>query len=653
MTADAARDRWRAGWLAAAVILALYGGVAVSVDFPKAAVDIQSDEATYLAIGYSLAYDGDLEYRKEDVERFFSVWKNGPLGIFLKRGTNVTSFALTTSPPFFEFRGVPDADPQRLYFGKSFAYPLFAAPFIKVFGTNGFLVLNALLLSAAFLAAYFFISARSGTVTGLLLGSAFIFASVMPVYFVWTTPELFNFALAVVSYFLWLYKYVAPTPSTRLTAWLRTPASNWTAAAIIGLLTFSKVTNILLLLPPLAWWIWRRDWRRAAIGASVCVAVASVFFLANVASSGEWNYQGGVRATCYEKYPFLQGADLAVCGARGRDTSLVEEIFDPQVFWSNLRANLGYLWVGRYGGLVPYFFPAVFALGAFLLARGRREPWQWLVAGGIASSALVFLITLPYTYLGGGGSVGNRYFTAVYGLSVFLMPPLRSATVALLPWIVGGVFVGELILNPFQTSIRPFEPAKTGVLRMFPPELTNANDLPIMNEAHRVRVPYGAPELGPKFQIYHFDDNAYLTEADGLSFSVRGRARAEMMIKADPYVDKVGLVVRPPRQLRLAIVAGRVPTDVAVELGSVRQQASLQPDQRWTVAIDLPPPFPFNLVQGEPRPMPASIWTFAIETTNGFSPRMFDPASPDVRFLSVRVTPDLCRSIDQPGCALK
>ena len=97
----AAGDRIRAGALAAVVVLAIYGGLAVSVDFPKAAVDIQSDEASYLLMGYSLAYDWDLEYRREDIVRAFAEWPNGPGGIFLKRGVDVTGVALSTSPPFF------------------------------------------------------------------------------------------------------------------------------------------------------------------------------------------------------------------------------------------------------------------------------------------------------------------------------------------------------------------------------------------------------------------------------------------------------------------------------------------------------------------------------------------------------------------------
>ena len=37
---------------------------------------------------------------------------------------------------------------------------------------------------------------------------------------------------------------------------------------------------------------------------------------------------------------------------------------------------------------------------------------------------LTFIISVPYTWNGGGGSVGNRYFMGAYGAFLFLMPPI-------------------------------------------------------------------------------------------------------------------------------------------------------------------------------------------------------------------------------------
>ena len=42
------------------------------------------------------------------------------------------------------------------------------------------------------------------------LTAAFLGASVLPVYGVFLMPEIFNFAIVFVAYFLWLYKEVAP-----------------------------------------------------------------------------------------------------------------------------------------------------------------------------------------------------------------------------------------------------------------------------------------------------------------------------------------------------------------------------------------------------------------------------------------------------------
>ena len=90
----------------------------------------------------------------------------------------------------------PDAGARRLYYGKSYIYPLFAAPFVWLFGTNGFLVFHALLLTLSF-ARRVPISGGPGIEPVLAAGFAAVFHLRLgaPVYFVWLTPEFFNFTL--------------------------------------------------------------------------------------------------------------------------------------------------------------------------------------------------------------------------------------------------------------------------------------------------------------------------------------------------------------------------------------------------------------------------------------------------------------------------
>src|SRR5918996_2904187 len=91
----------RLGAALALALLLVYGGVALTVDFPRAATGIQSDEATYYMMGHSLAEDGDLTYRRDDLVRVWKEFSSGPAGLFLKRGSDIRDGGLMLRPPFF------------------------------------------------------------------------------------------------------------------------------------------------------------------------------------------------------------------------------------------------------------------------------------------------------------------------------------------------------------------------------------------------------------------------------------------------------------------------------------------------------------------------------------------------------------------------
>ena len=613
------------GLMAAALVLCVYGGLALSVDFPHAAMGIQSDEATYYMMGHSLAEDGDLAYRREDLMRVWEEFPTGPNGVFLKRGRDITDAGLMLRPPFFRTSAVPDPDRSRLFYGKAFIYPLIASPFVKVLGTNGFLALNALLLALAVWCGYLFLQARMAPATAAVLAGGFVMASVVPVYFVWITPELFNFSVALLAYFCWLYKEVAsPGEAGRRTRWLFGPSSDLVAAVLIGLLTFSKVTNALLLLPIPIWLAWRRRWGAAVATGAVFALCAGGLFLTNMAIVGEWNYQGGERNTFVGEFPFQSEGSTFTAGLpMARNESQADIIFDRRVFWTNLTHNLGYYFVGRYSGLVAYFFPAVFALLAFLAAPRRRPGWQYLVLAAGIAQILLFVISLPYTWFGGGGSVGNRYFMGVYGLFLFLLPPISRTWIAIVPWIVGGLFMAKLVLNPFMSSIRPGEYAQSGPLRLLPVELTNVNDLPINTDAARVLVWFGNNEglNDPGFQIYFLDDNAFDREADK-SVWVKGESRAEFLIKTD----------RPMRRLQLTLSAGPVGTTARATVAGRTQEVTLGPGESQQVT--------FQLDEGFPYQARSFVWPISISSSHGFVPIFYGPST-DTRYLGVRVKPVL------------
>ena len=625
---------FRLGAALAAALLFVYGAVALTVDFPRTAMGFQSDEATYYMMGHSLAEDGDLTYRRDDLMRVWKEFSTGPAGLFLKRGRDVLDWGLMLRPPFVWTRTQPDPDSSRLFYGKAFIYPLVAAPFVKIFGTNGFLLLHALLLAGVAWCAFLFLHARSPALPSAVLTGAFVLATVVPVYFVWITPELFNFAIVFFAYFCWLYKEVAPAAEMpRRVRWLASGRSDLVAAMLLGVATFSKPTNALLFIPMLAYVLWRRNLARAVALCVLFGTLAAGLFAVNTAISGEWNYQGGDRKTFMWEFPFQTPAstfEAVNTKAAARDDALTGIIFDWRVFWTNLGNNLRWYFVGRYSGLVAYFATAVFALLAFFAAPRRRPLWQWLVLGSGVAQILLFVISLPHTWFGGGGSVGNRYFMGFYGIFLFLLPPISSLALSLIPWIVGGLFVGKLIINPFASSMAPGTYADSGPLRWLPVELTNVNDLPINTDSSRVRVWFGADPgtqatNNPGFQIYFLDKNWFL-EADK-SFWVRGESRAEFLIKTD----------RPMKRLVLTLSAGLHPVTVHARVGGREQELVVAAEDSRDIAFALERGFPY--VGTEDR-LPRWVWVVSVSSDTGFVP-IFQGNSTDARFLGVRVKPTL------------
>jgi hypothetical protein len=616
----------RPGLILAAVFLCIYGTFALVVNLPKATVGFKSDEATYYMMGLSLAHDWDLTYRKEDLTRVWREFPGGPAGVFLKKGHKIG--------------GAPDPDANRLFYGKSFVYPLFAAPLILLFGTNGFLLLNAIALSLVLLAGYLFLHARSSAWPSALLAGGFVMASVVPVYFAQIMPEVFNLSLACLAYFCWLYKEVAaPERSPRGTAWLFKGKSDLACAVLLGIATFSKPTIGALFAAPVLYGVFRLKaeatssipvaaaFRRKILVPTIAFAFIAVgLFAANTAISGEWNYQGGERKSYYFEFPFqTEGSTNELGVDKSRNDAMAHVVFNPRTFASNLANNLEYFFIGRYAGLLGYFFPGVFAMLALLAAPRRRPLWQWLVLGSALAQGFIFVVWTPYTWSGGG--VGNRYFFSGYAVMIFLLPPIESLVAALAPWAIGGLFVAPMVLNPFVASFKPNENAKAGPLRVLPVELTLLNDLPVWTEADgRARVWMGeSTERNPGFLVSFLDDNAYGREEDG-SFWTRGDSRADLVFKAD----------KPIRRAVFMIAAGPVPVDVTIRLHGRRQDVHVDANGTQQISASMPGGVIFEKeVEG------VHLWNVVVTTNGGFTPIFYDANAKDSRYLGARIKPIL------------
>ena len=602
---NSANALWRRGdsGVVVTVVLLIVGCfAALSVDVYPTGYGLKGDEATYVAMALSVAHDGDLIYEAQDIKRFYQVYNSGPDGIHLKRGG--------------------DGRDDRLYFGKAFAYSLVAAPFVWLVGLNGMVFLNVLLLGGMLFLGYRFLAVRSSQWLALTYTLGFFGVSIVPVYTVYLTSDLFHTALAFYAYFLWFYKEVAPKNDIfhgRL-------HGRWTdiaAAAVLGVAVFSKPTNVFLLLPPVLHAWWHRRFRAGFEMGVVCGCVGLTGLIVTALVMGELDgnlglmellfiFQGGDRKVFQDVYPFLYPFERpdATFEALGigmtTNTFVVEERLGPVGFVRLLGANLSYFLVGRHFGFMPYFFPGLVAIWLFFRRGSEWTPWRWGILGAVLVAAVFLVVYMPYSWSGGGGPAGNRYYLGYYPAFFFLTPPLLGSGVALMAWLGGGLFTAHILVNPFLSAARPYLSVESGMLRALPVELTMVRDLPINLDAPRARVPFGEPQV----LLYYLDHNAYHPEPPGVW--ILAQRRTDIIVRSGPPIVDATLTLRSP-----------VANTVSVSMGGRTHVVQLEPN----VARDV------TLTPDGVYSRRSWAYVLSLETEEGFVPRLVDLESGDGRYL--------------------
>ncbi len=471
-----------------------------------------ADEAVYFMMTDSLAQDRDIEYTRTDLIRYYRVFNTDPKGIFLKK-----------------------AKDDKLYYAKSWAYPLFAAPFVKVFKTNGFLVFHSLLLGLVLLMGFLYASTANQGTLSLLSVFTFLFGSVAVVYFFWLTPDFFNLVLVFSVLFLWLYKHTRSAGQTRekspgrLQAFLLSDLSDILACALAGIAVFSKPPNLALIGPLVLFSLLQKRWLKSLFKVVVFLGVAVCLFGINQWVTGEWDYQGGHRKTFYGEggYPLEKEHltfETAIGGVMTSEGYAEKHSYYPRVYFSNLL----YYFFGRFTGITWYFFPAIMAL--FLFFARKKQLYQWLVFLTLAGEILIFMVFMPDNYAGGGGALANRYFLSIYPLFFFLAP-LRAEIKALgVSWFVAAVFIAQILVNPLQHSHFPATHAKRFPLKLMPVELSLINNLPT-----NTHPPATRQDVGTKYSWLYFLDDDFIprtsSELEKYGFWTRGPHKTEMILK--------------------------------------------------------------------------------------------------------------------------
>jgi hypothetical protein len=581
-----ARPRLVLGVVGAALVL-----LAGLTDLPRVTHgEFWGDGATYTAMAESLAHDLDVRWEAADLQRVRDDYPGGPQGLFLTRASGGLTLELASGFPWVR-RVRPDE--KRLYYAKAMAYPLVAAPLVRVFGPRGLLLTNAWVLVLTLWLGYGVLRRRGFPPwSALAVVGALVLLSVA-VYLFWPTPEVFGLGLVAAGLAAW----AAGRPLL--------------SAALFGLAGYVKYPNLFMAAPlgfaPLVASWWEDSWRGALRGlveslrrGAVMILVVGAFFGLNVAVTGEANYQGGERKTFYDRFPGDErGTTFDSAGfwmttpqvgplVAGSDEGRVSERTGPArarvEIWESLPWNLGYFWVGRFGGALGYFGAAVIALVLFL-ALGPRSREGWLAVTAIALSALAYLWIIPDNWYGGGGTLGNRYFLNLLPAFFFVVPRPRRWWVAGGGAVLGAVFLSGVLASPVWNSLHPGEHAIRGPFKWLPAELTMLNDLSVFTEPWRKKRPFGFTGNATRhadasaYNLYFMDDGTWGKEAWGgeEGFWLRGGAEAEVVLRV--------FDIAPVTAVRVSLLGGPIGDIVSVRLGWSRERVSVGPGQRREIVF--------------------------------------------------------------------
>lgn len=509
-----------------------------------------SDCATYYALATSLAHDFDIEYSRADIQRIYADFSGGPAGLFLQR----------------------NQESNKLYYGKAFIYPLFVAPAVRLFGTHGILFSHAILFGLTLLAMTSLFNRHWGDTKALLISLAFLLPTTFLVFYFWIAPELFNFTILFFAFFFLIYKEVNPPEKDEKNGFWRTLLlSEWSdviGLVFIGLATYSKLSNGIYILPALAFLLIKQRWKNFLLGGIAFAVAVGLMFGTQLLVTGEWNYQGGERKQFTSEFPFANQQTFESTGI-SMQTNVGEWEFP--FFPVDIAHNISYFFVGRFGGILPYFFPTVLALILFIFHRWDKWIWriislgvavfvflwgaslllppleaalvfvfpvffaavvikaiangpvhQSIVLAGIVLAALTFIVLVPTNVIGGGGTVANRYFMNIMPLFFFLFPIRTPKLLAGVMLIAGFAFMGHILINPIFHSRYPSHYGTTALLKKLPVEYTMLNDLPMRTDSEISRMEWfevkdgqvARDEHGPvvQFYMYHFDRNAHIKE---------------------------------------------------------------------------------------------------------------------------------------------
>ena len=448
---------------------------------------LKADEPAYFLAALSLVHDFDLRVDEADQRRLFEAYPYLP----------ANNLIVMTRDGW-----------QTLYYGKPYLAPFLAAPFVALFGVDGAVVFNMVLLLAMGAMGFAWLRRRNSDGLAAFFVAGFFLLSTAWSYAFWIHPEMLCmfgtcaclfFGFAALDHMRSLS--LGTTQDRDALAWpiihrLGAHKALALSAGCLALGVYNKPMLAAVGLPVLFELLAGKRWRGLAIW--LAAAVASMAVLCGIA----WaltgaptpylvNHRAGfnmhdpthpvmspeIFETLFGVKPVSEENATAEADPGKEASAGWWWLFRvPETKWVELKEDLVYFAVGRHTGVFLYMPFALLCLALFLVfERSRRG---WLVRGALAIVSALFLVWIPFNWHGGGGFVGNRYFVMLYPAFLFLVQRIRPAVSVAAFWALGGLLVGPLFLAPYGLVVPSATlqaHARNAPLESFPVEFSLRN----------------------------------------------------------------------------------------------------------------------------------------------------------------------------------
>ncbi len=591
---------------------------------------IFSDEAVYIMMAQSLAYDRDLLYERKDLERFYrSGYSNGPQGVFLtKRLDHPVNADISTdydnrriffasfsardqflnTPEYFlkraeehgielsnissdsesseegEFRQKNCIVSDSIYYSKFLVYPVFVSIFVFIFGDKGFMLFNFILFFLIILMGYKYLKKYNTNQNALLYVLLFFLVSASAVYTLWITPEIFNMFMVTAGFFFFsryidrnrLLIILISTVCFAVAAASKIPSSIFMLSLGFFLLSKKRIKTIFLLI---------------LVFSTVFLSFYGIQYIL----TGNYNAYWGDRKTFYWNFPLQEeGYTNWDKGVRLSNEDYFEKsfYFSPRV----TILNVFYYVFGRFTGIFPYFIFSLVSVFLFIFDSEKRH--RIFIFLSIIICIMSYIIMAPDNYQGGGGAVGNRFFIGIFPAFLFIVRRIKSFMIPVLFGIIGLSFVGVILINPFAVSYTPYIHALSPAYRLLPVEYTLLNTLPTLINNHTMVM---RKDDDIWYRIHQFDENSLSREYG--CFWQKGNDKSEFAVR---IMDEKRLEYGV-----LTIFNGYKINNIRLKLPSSKIKENLFPGESRKILFRLDKSYPYFQTR---------VYPFTFSSSQGFIP---------------------------------